>query len=269
MKSVKYSLIICLISFSDFSYSQISPTNDELTIRFNSRVKLLDEFINRFNFIESNKELSNFSKASNIAYLFNLEDKELISKIESKEFAFLVSNDSFKEKLSFYDDNLYVNINSTFKYNKDIIPIRFILKIRVSEAGYSWVISRIETTLMDSISKDIKIDTLLKYTSINPVDNEVNFIQFSELLTKRKLTKRNFANHLDLNSVSNYLALLNTEKFNFIEFGTVQYHFFQLPNFYFTLDFYKRPSNNSGWLISSVNKVSQEEKEELFKKLFR
>lgn len=269
MKSKKNNSIIFIICFFSLNiYSQIFPTNQELTSRFNSRVKLLDEFIKRFNYSENNKELSGYSKISQFAYLFNLEDKELITKQDAKDFVLLISNDSFTKKLSFYDDDFFVSVNTLYKIKGIEQNIRFILKVRVSDKGYSWVITKIDQVELDTVVNETNINSKKPYNSINPVDNEVNFIQFSELLLNKKITTQNFSNDIDSSLVKLYLSFINSNKNNFEEISRLQYHFFQIENYHFTVDFYLRPSKNSGWLISSLNKINNTQKKDLINKLF-
>ena len=267
MKKGSLILVFSVLVFN--LSSQIFPTNGELTSRFNSRVKLLDEFIKRFNHIESNKELSISQDAYHSVYLFNLENKSLTSKQESIDFVKMIANDSFTQNLSFFSDGMYAILNSNYIINGKSEKIRFILKIRVSDKGYAWVISKIDPVKIDSSLVTNHSTSIQKYQSINPVDNEVNFIQFSEILKQNKISKRNFAADIDSNLVSNYIQFLNSDKNKFQDFLNVQYHFLQIDNYHFTLDFFLRPTNNSGWLISSLSKITPDQKEQLINTIYK
>jgi hypothetical protein len=47
--------------------------------------------------------------------------------------------------------------------------------------------------------------------------------------------------------------------------GQVKFHFFQVDGWYFELSFINRAGNNSGWLISKLYKITEQEKEALIK----
>ena len=193
----------------------------------------------------------------------------MISKQESKDFVLMLSNDTLNQKLSFFKEGLFVVLNSKFLHKSRTLDIRFILKIRVSENGYAWVITKIDPIPRDSNFASNSIDPISKYHSINPVDNEVNFIRFSELLRNKQITKKNFEIDSDYTTIQKYLTFLNDNEVTFESFSNVQYHFFQIENYHFTLDFFLRPNNNSGWLISSLSKITLAEKEQLINTLFR
>jgi len=66
-----------------------------------------------------------------------------------------------------------------------------------------------------------------------------------------------------------YLSLLFYEvkkgNMSFESVGQVKFHFFQVDGWYFEVSFFNRPGNNSGWLISKLYKINEQEKEELIK----
>ena len=47
--------------------------------------------------------------------------------------------------------------------------------------------------------------------------------------------------------------------------GPLKFHFFQVDGWYFEVNFFNRPGNNSGWLISKLYKISDKEKEDLIR----
>jgi len=51
----------------------------------------------------------------------------------------------------------------------------------------------------------------------------------------------------------------------FKEINSVKFHFFQVKNWYFELSYFNRNDTNSGWLISNLKFVNDEEKKELIK----
>ena len=61
------------------------------------------------------------------------------------------------------------------------------------------------------------------------------------------------------------LFLYEVKKGNLL-FKTIQkvkFHFFQIENWYFEISYVNRTGNNTGWLISSLEKVTEADKKKL------
>jgi hypothetical protein len=56
--------------------------------------------------------------------------------------------------------------------------------------------------------------------------------------------------------------------FTFKSIKKVKFHFFQVDGWYFELSDFNRPGYNTGWLISALLKVNEEEKEVMMKYIY-
>lgn len=66
-----------------------------------------------------------------------------------------------------------------------------------------------------------------------------------------------------------YLSLffyqMKKRKLKFKEINSVKFHFLQIKNWYFELSYFNRNNKNSGWLISNLIYIEDEQKQELIK----
>jgi hypothetical protein len=66
-----------------------------------------------------------------------------------------------------------------------------------------------------------------------------------------------------------YLSLFFYEvklgRLKFVKIDELKFHIFQINNWYFEVSWFNRKGNNSGWLISNLMYVTEQEKESLLK----
>jgi hypothetical protein len=65
--------------------------------------------------------------------------------------------------------------------------------------------------------------------------------------------------HVDQLSVFNTLIYTGQLKIEYVQ--KIVYHFLQAPNYIFLVEHFDRNSSNAGWLISSIIKINDFEKE--------
>jgi hypothetical protein len=60
--------------------------------------------------------------------------------------------------------------------------------------------------------------------------------------------------------LSIFFSLVKSNEIQYVRVNSIQYHFLQIANWVFTVDYFNRASSNSGWLISAVTSISDLEK---------
>lgn len=59
---------------------------------------------------------------------------------------------------------------------------------------------------------------------------------------------------------STFVNLVKAGKLQFDHTKTIKFHFFQVPNYVFTVERFDRDGTNSGWLINSLKPADEAEK---------
>jgi hypothetical protein len=81
--------------------------------------------------------------------------------------------------------------------------------------------------------------------------------------------EENIDYYLENHYIPDQLALFVEEvkdgNLKFESVDNVKFHFFQVQNWYFEVTYFNRNEMNSGWLISSLLRVSESEKKELIR----
>ncbi len=189
---------------------------------------------------------------------------------EDKKFVFV--EDALNKRnpafLDFYSNKWFAELSTTFHYKKEKVNIILYLKIEKQLQGYKWVISNVYFDKFESWFSHIN-DTLNTSHILHPMSHELDFMNIHKAFREPE----NIDYYLQRNYRPDMLSLFIMEvKNGNLVFGSVnevKFHIFQIPNWYFELSWFNRNSTNSGWLISNVIRVNDEEKKTLMQNYTR
>lgn len=252
---------------TDYANAQMNGLlSDDL---YNTRVKLVDEFFDRFNGKELRSDInadSQEARLNNLLLLFNSEmfkSLEDSAFVEAKNFAQKVLDDSIALH---YQDTAWVAKATCRGLLKDK-TVDFTLYLNVENRHgkyYKWVISKAEGEAFH-LTPSLQKENIM----LMPDDHETNFMSLQRITTEKDDYILNYKQNrffLDLTSVFYayvYAGLLDIEYVKELEFI-----FLQVPGYRFTVSHFEREKFNAGWLISSLEKVSEEEKEDFLNYIY-
>ncbi len=235
---------------------------------FNAQVKSIDEFISRFNGKEKRDdvEVQYSNRESNILLLFNL------ARFKSKADTLFIEAQTFAE--SVVKDKIFINYEDSCWYAKVTCNgnlggkiIEFNLYLLVQQRGpymYKWVIANVDGDIFKT-SRSLKHKELY----ISPNDHEQSFISLSRVVNEsyRYIDDYTLTGYMP-DKLSVFLTLVRSGllKVNYV--SDVEFVFFQVPGYIFSVKLFERESKNAGWLISSVSKYESNEKDEILRTLY-
>lgn len=254
MKSFFISFFLLGILF--YSNAQVN--------RFEKTNKVLDEFILRFNYNDTtylntllNNRYNEIDRSTFIHYLFDYCNPSLIKdSVLTDKFIQTVCNNGIL--LDTQDENWYALLKCSFNVKQDnkvkskTVPLDLVLQyVGSKEKGHKWIIASVGGDLFKMERKSNQI--------ISPVSNDVNFLDLHNLCNSE-----NYMNLVDngyaLDHLSMFLFALRNKIISLESVNSIQYHFMQIDNYIFTVDYFNRSECNQGWLISSLKEVNNEEK---------
>ena len=271
-------LLCCAVSGSaNAQYFTNINRNEDI---FNYEVKVIDEFFERFNddpksFIrtayKNQKKAFNVNRGQLLVSLFNLSNGALAGDTTINGFIRQVTTNN--EFINFTDTNWYANIVAIVDYNGKQMEVPMVLHIFASKEGWAkWMIAsagelRPTKEPKSSVNyKEFKVNVPPTYISTSAVSTD-----FSELhhVFASNINQANFFDKAFLNTEQGkaFCGLLKSDKIHFLYVSNIRFTFFQVSNWVFTVEQFKRQSLNSGWLINDIKKVSEAEKTELEHKL--
>lgn len=253
-------IVTYIISLLSFGVSPKAQTVyfDEFNMPMDrARVKLMDEFITRFNGKEIRDERYP-DRMSNILLLFNRfqfksEYDSLFS--EAKAFSETIINDSiylnYTDSCWFAKAKCYGTLS-----NKNV---EFFLYLFVEERGefmYKWAIADAEGEIFNT-SRSRKHNELF----IMPNDHENSFMSLKRITNE---TSRFIDDYVkdgyEAPPLSVFLTLVRCGQLKIDYVSDVEFFFLQVPNYSFSVKYFERNDLNLGWLINSFNKCNESEK---------
>lgn len=232
---------------------------------FALKVKQIDEFIDRFNHAPHtlavrNNEVSTHQE--NLLTLFDQEredwDYQLLERFVKE---MLRSRNA--EILDFYDPDWYVELECSFLYRGAPRDFTLILQNQLErkKGGSKWVIVAVLEPIKEIFCEDIP-DAKSSDHYLHPMSHVTNFATLESAFED----KENLQNFFDpLNQGMDFLAFKHGVLNGTLEYqysGQATYHFLQLDNWVFTVDYFPRNQANAGWLISSLKEVTQRGKQQ-------
>lgn len=257
---------ICLLFFLQihFLLNAQQNSNDILREKFYFEVIQIEEFIERFNFEEDNKLVvylrtqnpdMDITRRKTISSLFNTIDTTFNAPL-ANTFINFVDDTLNPHFLDFYDNSWYAEVNCVFKIQNAIDTGQLILMNQHKEdLSSKWVIAGVKSKLLEMPASK---DTL---RILSPVSHGTDFIALYDIFKDGDNIQNYIARDFKIDTLTYFIALLNLSKIELKELLDVRYHFLQIPKWIFTVDYYNRKELNSGWLISKLQRVSIEEKE--------
>lgn len=265
----RYFLCLALVSLFFVANAQKVITNDLNAELYDSRIKLVDEFFDRFNGKEGHPDISRKDKdyrKKNLMFVFNGR------MFKSKEDA------KFKELQNFIntviEKNISINYSDTTWFAKAVChgklkgkEVDFTLYLNVEhrkEDMYKWVIAKAEDDVF-KLKPSFKSEKIM----LMPDDHETNFMSLHRITTEKDdLISCYMQKDYPLDETSVFLSDVYNGLLDIDYVKDLQFIFYQVPNYVFRIKFIERETNNTGWLITDFDKVSEDEKEDFLDYLY-
>lgn len=257
-----------------FSTAQIVDEDYEIEQQLLASTKQLNQFFRRFNGEEDTKGKkfdpddrqyrNDRLRKKYLSILFDQEDTD-ISPNDKDAFVDIITSERNPIYLNLQSKDWFAVVNTTFLYKGRETPLTLFMKIQEEGLGYEWVISDISfdsyKTLFDKQRGETK-------EFLHPMSHELDFMNLRKALVKGGSPE----SYTLADYKPDFLTLFLYEvKMGTLQFQTVNkmnFHFFSIDNWYFSLTNFNRPSDNSGWLISDLLQINTSQKEDLLKIIY-
>lgn len=265
------AIFFLIIPFLLTGQTYNSYTGDESV--FYAQTKQVNQFFRRFNGEEDVKGNRLFSGDSTVRdpkmrkkYLPILFDNSNSSVSSDMKDLFInqVLNKKNPFYLDFHGKNWYAELNASFFYKKEKVNIIIYMKLERQDLGYKWVFSNVYFDKFAQIFSHIG-DTTNNKLIIHPLSHEVDFMNINKVFRDEENIDYYLENHYIPDQLALFVEEVKDGNLKFESVDNVKFHFFQVQNWYFEVTYFNRNEMNSGWLISSLLRVSESEKKELIR----
>lgn len=252
-------------------------------------VKILDEFIDRFNkdtnsvFLQNLKEIYNGRLPLRTSLVKSLFDrKQSWDTLLVKNFSLTVTKRGAPRFIHFSDNDWYAHVRCKVNYLGKPKQMELILKVEEGiNHSTKWVIvsamadflnfkypkSGAQVPLPRLCGSDLRDPQNQTTVFLDPMSHGTNFINLHQAFEEPD----NFKDYLYEGPLTEQMQLLiklvksKSVKFEYVQH--ISYHFLQIPGYIMVVEYFNRNSRNSGWLISNLLQVSYRSKP-VYKKQF-
>ncbi|MBO7439990.1 MAG: hypothetical protein J6U21_09970 [Bacteroidales bacterium] len=237
---------------------------------FKARVSLVSEFMRRFNGEEMMPGLDSTIENNKAHNLLSLFDVEMFGDVENDSL-YLQACSFVKDVL---EDSVRINYSDTawfaiapchgkFK-GRDVDFYMFLNVEKRGEDMYKWVINGVKGEIFDLAPPDSS-----KKVFLLPDDHETNFIGLNRITHE---TDGNIVMYrqkqFSLDQTSVFYAFVNAGLLDIEYVNGLQFVFLQVPCWQFSIRRFDRQTHNSGWLVTSFDRMSNQDKTEFLNNMY-
>ncbi|MFA0963728.1 hypothetical protein AB9P05_18120 [Roseivirga sp. BDSF3-8] len=238
-----------------------------------AEVKQVNQFFRRFNGEEDTegnryypRDREYRSEKLRKNYLTTLFDNQNVTIPKDRKLQFIneVAADGSPEFLDFHSGKWFAEVRITVNFEGRDQNATLFLSLQEESVGSKWVIEKAYFAPFEAL---FTADTTNE-RFLHPMSHELDFMNLNKAFRNREkvvdYTSRQYGpDHLSL-------MLYEVRKGN-MSFKTVRgvdFHFFQLDNWYFKISEFNRSGYNRGWLISDLTRVTTKQAEVLRKLIY-
>ena len=234
--------------------------------------KQMSQFISRFNYEEDQygKKISSntpdnsdrMKRKAGLPLLFDMENQRTNGSLRDFFIADLTESDS--NYFEFLGGQWYSEVSATFKWKGKDVDISMILTIEEENLGSKWVLTNVYFPEFNKLFPKGDIAEQQKHF-LHPMSHELDFMNIYKIFK----TPECIEYYADKSYSADYLSLFFYEikqgNLVFEKVNSEKFHVFQIDNWYFEVSWFNREGYNTGWLISNLIFLKDNEKEELLK----
>jgi hypothetical protein len=261
---MKASFLILLLLIGSHASSQMLTDWETSAENFYKRIKNIEFFIDRFNHQpEGSGHVTEVSKKDTVTYLTWLKERDgtiltlfdkqrlkkegdsYIKKGDLRDFILQVNNPHQQQFLHFSDSAWYATFTLEAIYQKKEVAIECVLVVnRTQEGAYTWAMTSM-------YSKELTLDEHFNnQLNFIPSVHGTDFIGVRLALSDPAWIAQIRAG--DKPIPSHFLDLLASKELQLTQIRQITYHFLQIKDWVFSVQYVNRESSNAGWLVDRL-----------------
>lgn len=229
-----------------------------------AQTKQVNQFFRRFNgeedekgerYYPSDRQYRNVRlRKKYLSILFDASNAGISSTLKT-QFATDVLDRQDPEVLDFHKDDWFAEVHTEFTMGSRTVPITLFMELEKDHLGSKWVIFKAWSSIFDSY---FARDTSKVNPFLHPLSHELDFMNLHKAFEKTDSVTQYTAKSFEPDHLSLFLYEVKKGDLKYKTITDVNFHFFQIPGWYFELSEFTREGYNTGWLISSLVKLNSE-----------
>lgn len=272
MKKAWFITFLQLVCISVFAQEIGTYLGDEKFMY--AETKQINQFFRRFNseedlegkrLYEGDQHYRDQEYRTNyIQMLFDRENAKITEDVKL-DFISDMTGGSKPEFLDYYGGRWFAEVDTKFIYQGQSRTVVLFLELEKENLGIKWVINNVYFYPFSNI---FYTDSSAMTKFLHPMSHEIDFMNLIKVFNEPETVEYYFDEDYkpDFKTLFLYEVKKGNMKFETIEH--VSFHFFQLNDWYFQLKEFNRPGYNTGWLISNLSKIPEDQKGMLLKYIY-
>lgn len=264
-----------LLSFSLITKSQVYTNlgdiqTDERALY--TMTKQMSQFISRFNYEEDQygKKLSpdnpdyrdRMKRKTVLPLLFDMENQRTNGSLRDFFIADLTEKDT--NYFEFLGGKWYSEVSATFKWKGKSVDVSMIFAIEQENLGSKWVLTNVYFSEFNKLFPKGDMAEQEKHF-LHPMSHELDFMNIHKVFKTPECIEYYASDSYDTDYLSIFFYEIKQGNLVFEKVNSEKFHVFQIDNWYFEVSWFNREGLNTGWLISNLVFLKDNEKEELLK----
>ena len=252
-------------------YSNLGDVeNDERALY--TMTKQMSQFISRFNYEEDQygKKLNPNSpdyrdrqkRKSVLPLLFDMENERTNGSLRDFFIADLTETNS--NYFEFLGGKWYSEVSATFKWKGKSVDISMIFAIEQENLGSKWVLTNVYFPVFSKLFPKGDIAEQQKHF-LHPMSHELDFMNIHKVFKTPECVEYYASESYSTDYLTLFFYEIKNGNLVFEKVNNEKFHIFQIDNWYFEVSWFNRSGYNTGWLISNLIFLKDNEKEELLK----
>lgn len=274
---IKKLLLICgiaILLLPTYLHAQIISEDEQVEQQILASTKQLNQFFSRFNgeedpkgreFEPDDRQYRNSRLRKRFLSILFDEENAGFSASLFEEFMNRVTSDENPVFLDLHSDDWFAVVNTSFLYKGQSMPLTLYMKIQEEGLGYEWVISDLSFEPYKTLFEKQRGQTK---EFLHPMSHELDFMNLRKAMVKGGSPESYTLADFEPDFLTLFLYEVKMGNLVFETVNRVNFHFFTVDDWYFSLNNFNRPGYNTGWLISDLLKINDQQKEDLLKILY-
>lgn len=235
--------------------------------------KQMSQFFSRFNQEEdqNGKKLhpsteafrNNEIRKAVLPHMFDKENQRTTSALKNYFIEDLTSQ-ADSNFMEFLGGRWYAEVSANFNYQGRNVNILMILMIEKERLGSKWVLTNVYFPAFNKMFPAGELAEKEKHF-LHPMSHELDFMNIHKAFSTPEVIEYYAAKTFQPDYLSLFFFEIKTGRLKFINIDSLKFHIFQIKNWYFEVSWFNRGGTNSGWLISNLMYINENDKLPLLK----
>lgn len=266
-----FVVLNCVNSLRSQTYSNLGDVQTDERELY-TMTKQMSQFMSRFNYEEDqygkkiHPDSANYRNKENrkiiLPLLFDMENPRTNGSLRDFFIDDLTKEDS--NYFEFLGGEWYSEVSATFKWKGELVDISMIFAIEQENLGSKWVLTNVFFTEFSKLFPKGDIAEQQKHF-LHPMSHELDFMNIYKVFKTPECIEYYASESYSTDYLSIFFYEIKQGNLVFEKVNNEKFHVFQIDNWYFEVSWFNRTGYNTGWLISNLVYLKDEEKNELLK----